>query len=195
MASPLEFIRFLREREAGSWVVLEEQYKAAQTELHVLHEAIQKARDERAVIWKQIKELKAKRNKLEHAKGIHWREKVFEKTTSASEMARREEFIQEESSISHQIKFKLSQWHDVLREQEARVSDPAVVEAHATYGNIEVEAELKRLSMIRDAVIATTGLEKAGKRPSAWWFSVLSPNGDWFRRTMETAEYYLEPLQ
>ena len=41
---------------------------------------------------------------------------------------------------------------------------------------------------------ATAGLRRAERRPSAWWFPLLCPDGGWFRETARTAEAYWEPL-
>jgi hypothetical protein len=58
----------------------------------------------------------------------------------------------------------------------------------------ELEAELKRMRMIRGAVTASRGLLASSQRPSAWWFRIVSPNGAWFRQTIDTADAYLEEL-
>ena len=59
---------------------------------------------------------------------------------------------------------------------------------------IEIEAELKRLKMIREAVISGKGLMNANRRPSGWWLPLVSPDGTWFKETMRTAECYWEPM-
>jgi hypothetical protein len=50
------------------------------------------------------------------------------------------------------------------------------------------------MRLIREAVISSEGLLKSGHRPSAWWFPVVSPNGDWFNHAVGRARYYLEQL-
>jgi hypothetical protein len=69
-----------------------------------------------------------------------------------------------------------------------------VLKAHERRRMIEHEAELKRVRIIRGAVLATKGMTRAGQRPSAWWFPLLCPDGGWFRETVASAQCYLEPL-
>ena len=59
---------------------------------------------------------------------------------------------------------------------------------------IELEAELKRLKMIREALVAAKGLKNADRRPSAWWIPMVSQDGSWFREISRTAECYWEPM-
>ena len=67
-------------------------------------------------------------------------------------------------------------------------------EVHARRRQIELEAELKRIKLVRQVIIATKGLCKAGYRPSAWWFPLVCPDGTWFKETTQRATYYLESL-
>jgi hypothetical protein len=69
-----------------------------------------------------------------------------------------------------------------------------MLKLHDRRRSIELEAELARLRMIRQAIIASRGLKRAAHRPSAWWFRLISPDGLWFRETVDTAHCYLEPL-
>ena len=78
--------------------------------------------------------------------------------------------------------------------QNELVQDEEIHRIHDRRRSIELEAELKRLRLIRQAIISSKGLEKANLRPSAWWFRLVCPDGLWFRETIETAECYLEPL-
>lgn len=74
------------------------------------------------------------------------------------------------------------------------IQSEAIRKVHETRRNIELEIEFKRLKLVREAVICSSGLEKSGHRPSAWWFPMVSPDGSWFRETVRCATYYLEPL-
>ena len=87
-----------------------------------------------------------------------------------------------------------SKMHGLRRKQNELVRDESVRRVHQRRREIEMEAELRRLRLIREAIIASKGLENANRRPSAWWFRMVCPDGLWFRETVETADYYLEPL-
>ena len=78
--------------------------------------------------------------------------------------------------------------------QKDLVEDESIRKIHERRRSIELEAELKRLRLIRQAIISSKGLTHANLRPSAWWFPLVCPDGLWFRETIDTAECYLEPL-
>ena len=79
-------------------------------------------------------------------------------------------------------------------EQNDLVKNEEILKIHERRRSIELEAELKRLRLIRQAIISSKGLSRANLRPSAWWFRLVCPDGLWFRETINTAECYLEPL-
>ena len=83
---------------------------------------------------------------------------------------------------------------ELRHRQNALILDDEVRRIHVRRRSIELEAELKRLRLFRNAVITSKGLAKANLRPSAWWFPLVCPDGLWFRETIDTAECYLEPL-
>lgn len=193
--SSVELIRHLSNNSAPAWKSLEANYDQAHIELDRLATQIIEFRRQRAEIATQIRKWKAKRNELEHEKGRHWRAEIFEKTPTESNLEMRQDFETKIQECDKEVKNLRQAWNHLLDEQNQSVQMPNVVESRQIYRNIELEAELKRIAMIRDAVISTRGLERAGLRPSAWWFPLVSADGAWFNQTMDSAEYYLEPLQ
>ncbi|HWA84331.1 MAG TPA: hypothetical protein VG820_12885, partial [Fimbriimonadaceae bacterium] len=124
----------------------------------------------------------------------HWRNRVFEKTPSPGDLAER-------ARIQADLAAAVREAHDVeasirnLKHQQQELSRNAeVLQAHERRRRIEVEAELARLRLIREAVISSRGMRRAGYRPSAWWFRLVCPDGLWFRETVDSAMCYLEPL-
>lgn len=82
-----------------------------------------------------------------------------------------------------------------LRERQNQlVRSEEVLFIHQRRQQIELEAELKRLCIVREAVISSKGLKSANHRPSAWWFPLVSPSGKWFAEVVRTANAYFEPL-
>lgn len=193
--SSMEFIRYLAEQGIGRWGALEASYATASQTLQHLHSEIKRLRARRRELTETISALREQRNDLEHARGDHWRERIFEKSPTSADWDQRTAFEHQLKEIIHAIHEARKDWRSLLDEQEALVASQSVKEAQVTYRNIELEAEIKRVGMIRDAKIVTKGLRQAGLRPSAWWFPLVSPSGKWLQRTMETAEYHLEPLQ
>ena len=141
------------------------------------------------------RELKQKRDALEQAKGAHWREHIFEKAYTEADLAVRENFTKRLKDVDQELVAARTAWIALADEQEALVTAPEILEAHAQRRDLELELELKRLKLVREAVTVSKGLVKAGYRPSSWWFPLLCEDGGWFRETVSHAEYYLEPLQ
>jgi hypothetical protein len=66
--------------------------------------------------------------------------------------------------------------------------------ARATLQSIEAEAELEKLRRVRDAYLTSHGLRYTALRPTAWWFPLVSPDGAWFHRLVETMTARIEEL-
>lgn len=143
----------------------------------------------------EIRACKQRRVEAERAKGEHWRSRIFEKNPTDADHAERTRLtslVEEAIAAIDQAKRR---WRELQARQDALVADPEVLEAHDRRRNIELESELKRLTLIRNAIITAKGLEHAGHRPAAWWFPIVCPDGRWFRETVRRARYYLEPLR
>ncbi|MFI5385504.1 MAG: hypothetical protein ACHQ50_05215 [Fimbriimonadales bacterium] len=82
----------------------------------------------------------------------------------------------------------------LMHQQRDLASNPEVTHLHERRRRIELEAELARLRLIRQAVISSRGMLRASFRPSAWWFRLVCPDGLWFREAVDSARCYLEPL-
>jgi len=191
---PIDLIRFLDTYVGGSWNRLAEEYEGLHQRLQLLEQKIAEISVTRGKLYERVQELKRRRTELEIEKGRHFRERIFEKNASNVDTAERnrlsatiEEAIQERQSIREEFR-------RLRVEQVALVNDPEVQHAHERRQGIELEAELKRMRMIRGAVTASRGLTASSQRPSAWWFPIVSPSGAWFRQTIETADAYLEEL-
>src|SRR5690606_34770443 len=69
-----------------------------------------------------------------------------------------------------------------------------IVNARAVRRRLEYEAELERLRLVRDAISVSEGLRYTNYRPTAWWFPLVSPGGEWFERLAQLAQARIEPL-
>ena len=85
-------------------------------------------------------------------------------------------------------------WKVLQGEQDEIVKSTEAERGRSLRKNIAFEAELTRAKLVRDAVLASDGLEKAGHRPSGWWFPLVCPDGTWFRAMSRGAKFRLEPL-
>lgn len=192
---PLDFIRFLSESIGQSWIALAREYEAIHARLEQLDHAIAVVKAEKREIAERLRDAKRRRVEVEVAKGAHWRAKIFEKDPDPDALRDREELADRVEEIIAQIQHLKRDWQARQEHQEALVSDPEVLDAHERRRNIELELDLKRMRLARQAVISSLGLDKAGHRPAAWWFALVCPDGTWFRETLRTARFYLEPLR
>jgi hypothetical protein len=127
--------------------------------------------------------------------GDHFRRYIFEKPEDAARVKERSEFkskLADLNAEAHATEIAIKQ---SLHAQREIARNPEVTKIHERRQSIEVEAELARLKLIRSAVITSRGLAHSNLRPSAWWFRLICPDGLWFRETVDSADYYLEPLQ
>lgn len=86
----------------------------------------------------------------------------------------------------------LNQRRAIAREQRTGLSSVIHEETHG----IEDAAAWDRLRLVRSAYL-TIQLEAANRRPSAWWFPLLSrqaPPGEWYTEVQRRAEAWLEVL-
>ena len=69
-----------------------------------------------------------------------------------------------------------------------------VMASRATLRRLEGEAELERLRLVRNAILVGGVLSYTANRPTAWWFPMVSPDGQWFAQLVERAVARIEPL-
>jgi len=191
---PIDLIKYLDEKKGGSWHVLADQYSDLLGQLVEVVAKIDEYRAERAGLYERRRELKRLRVAAEVELGQHWRERVFEKAPTEADLIERTARQQRVSEIvaeQHQIDRRMT---ELKVAQNELVSDPKIRAVHKRRHEIELEAELKRLTLIREAVVTSRGLVSADARPSAWWFPLVSPDGTWFRETMKSARAYWEPI-
>lgn len=192
---PLDLIRFLGTQIGGSWACLASEYEAMHDDMVNLRQLVAEVRRRRAKVVSRLKAIRAERQQAERKKGEHWRARIFEKNPTGADLAQREKLAEAVRSLDDETERLKVQWRALVAEQEALVSSDSSKRARERRRNIAFEAELMRLQIIREAVISTTGLAHAGHRPAAWWFPLVCPDGAWFRATMRSAEYRLEPVQ
>ena len=191
---PIELIRFLDEVVGGFWNRLAQEYESIEAELLELRARIESVRRRRLECYAQLDRLKREVQEAELKKGLHFRERIFERKPTEEDLAERARLADEAARLHEELYETRLHIRSLMHEQAEVARAPNALEAHERRRRIELEAELKRLRLIRHAVIASEGLVRSARRPSAWWFSLLCPDGLWFRETIESSECYLEPL-
>lgn len=192
---PMDLIRYLEKTSGDVWSALAESYQTAQADLERLRAQIESRRKERAALVQEWEALRTKRAELEKAKGDHFRATIFGKDPNPADLEERQRLTSELDAVLKGLDETRALIRKSIAEQAAFAKSAEAMQAKEARRRLEIEVELKRLRLIRQAVIAGKGLKKASNRPSAWWFNLVSPDGLWFRETIETAECYLEPLR
>jgi len=64
----------------------------------------------------------------------------------------------------------------------------------AARAKLEESAELERFFLVRDSLVSVETLRATNYRPTAWWFPLVSPEGDWFKSLVEGAQGRVEEL-
>ncbi|MDR3689412.1 MAG: hypothetical protein P4L46_08540 [Fimbriimonas sp.] len=191
---PIELIRFLDRTQGGSWNCLAREYEGLHASLGSLQRSLEEIRSQRYALYDEIRKLRAERLRAEREKGDHFREKIFDKPHTPADVAERSRLTHEVEKIIHSGVEAQNRMLDLRHKQNALLQDEEVQRIHERRRSIEFEAELKRLRLIRQAIICSRGLIQANLRPSAWWFRLVCPDGLWFRETVDNAECYTEPL-
>ena len=191
---PVDLIQFLDKRLGGSWQRLAEEYSDLQVQMSYLQSQIEAIRQRRFSLYDRRRELSQSYDRVQREMGDHFRAVIFEKSPSISDMEKRAGFIAELERLRHERSQERSEVANLRSRQQALLHDPTVQRVHDRRRAIELEAELKRLRLVRQAIVSSKGLRSAAFRPSAWWFPLVCPDGLWYRETVESAEYYLEPL-
>lgn len=191
---PVDLIRYLDKTQGGNWEALASEYMGLRQRLDALDRDLQVVRDKRIALYGRLRDLKQARLRAEGAKGAQFRERIFEKEPTEQDRQERERLTREVDRLIHERAMAENEMRHLRKEQNALLQDEEVRRVHERRRSIEIEAELRRLKLIRQAVIASKGMAASNRRPTAWWFHLVCPDGLWFRQTVDSARFYLEPL-
>ena len=191
---PLDLIEHLNQTVGGQWNCLATQYRDFHGQLIELYGQISELKSKKKDLNLTLRELRQECQQLEIAKGQHWRAKIFEKAPSQADLQKRASLEKEIADKREEIARAKQEWQGHQSQQDGLVTSESVKRIRLLRNNIAFEAELTRVRLTRDAIVASEGLAKAGHRPAAWWFPLVCPDGTWFRETAKNAEFRLEPL-
>lgn len=194
LRKPTELLQFLHESFGSGWSEQLREYRSLHDELGVIGARIKSFRERRHGIIMRWDQIRLDWQQTQSEMGDHFRAAIFEKEPSPVDLAKREEFkAQIESYRDERIRLR-AEYFEMGKSERALTQGEDFVRAHNRRREIELEAELKRLVLIREAIISSRGLQNANKRPSAWWIPMVSPGGGWFNEIVKSAECYWEPV-
>jgi hypothetical protein len=100
-----------------------------------------------------------------------------------------ETWIKQKRAALLDLQIQVQQLRD---RQQAVLASAEYLAARTTLVGLENTAELERLRLIRNAILTTDGLEATNRRPTGWWFPLLSPDGAWFAQLARTSALMIE---
>lgn len=135
--------------------------------------------------------------RLQAEKGRHFREGVKprleggqpDQGEATAERARRQQEIELQQKRLADLGEEIGQAKQAQHAREEREEYLAASRAKLLF---EEQAEAARLRLVRNALLATEGLEVTNRRPTAWWFKLVSPEGDWFAELARSSSLEVE---
>lgn len=210
-------LTFLAEQHGEPWPHRIREYMTAYATVRRLSEQTEPMKAESVRLRDLSHEIKQEIQQLEAEKGDHFRTRVkpirdeldglvIDGKGDGPEASRlQDDLAKEELTRSgfeariHGTRGEANQAHHRSLELKNTVRSvekgDEMVKARSTINNIEYEAELARLWLVRDAILVTKGLDYTEHRPSAWWFLLVDTELKWFNRVGETAEFRWEEIQ
>ena len=193
LRSPRAVVAHLARTVGGHWTELLSRHEIAT-------KTLLECRDRAAVLKARIAALRdgiaADRRRveaLELAKGQDFRERGGVLDASAVQ-ERSVRFDQPIAGLRHQVAARQEELRSARLEKASLERSVEAVEARNTLRRIESEAERERTAQVADALRTVHGIPLAGRRPSAWWFPLVSPDGAWFDQVASTQTGWCEPL-
>jgi hypothetical protein len=194
LKKPVDLVQYLHELVGGAWSTQAKEYIVLQRQLSSLAREVSELNEKRHRIYGRLREIRTEWQVLEHQKGEHFRSRIYDRLASEADMEARARFTQKIFLLEAERDSLRSALTKLGRKQREAAQDPAVMRAHERRREIEIEAELKRLKLIREAIISSSGLENANRRPAAWWLPMTSPDGKLFEAVMKSAQCWWEPM-
>ena len=187
-------IATLHKVKGGRWENLAAEYESLRASLTPLEEKMHRIRDEVEKTYSRLRQIKQNWLNAERERGEHFRSSVLGKSGDDEVHRTRNGFGERIQELRVERRRLRERLRELRAEQAEAAASPEIQRARERRREIEREAELARLRCVQEALMATEGLEKTNRRPSGWWFSVVSPDGTWFNNLLSNVSLRLEPL-
>ncbi|MDQ2986855.1 MAG: hypothetical protein M3R13_09075 [Armatimonadota bacterium] len=182
VSSLLESLQHIR---GGRWQTLKEEYDSLRQAISPLDEILGKMDAQVEASHVRLREIK---RTWAHA------EKVRGEAFRSDDFALRDKLGADLLTLRVERRELLEKLKGLRHEKSEAASADTVRAARERRMKIEREAEVARLHSVREAIMATRGMEKTNRRPAAWWFPMVCPDGSWFESLAEGVQLRLEPL-
>lgn len=194
--STMQAIRALHQVMGGCWDALGKEYAEIRRTLRAIRRRMASLERDVRKTNTRLREIKREWQEVEKAKGEHFRTKIQPSPDDApsQELQKRRAFDQRIAALRTERKELRARLQEIRHKQAKMASTEEAVRARTRREEIQREVQLARVKVVRGAVIATHGLSRCNHRPSAWWFPVVSPNGEWAENVYKGMEMRLEEL-
>jgi hypothetical protein len=216
LTSPREVLEFLAEREGEQWHALREEYDRHISLLRDLRRQAEEIHQCIHALYRQIEQWKQEYQRIEMAKGENYRqtikplkERLWELSqrgiTTGPEVDRIHEEILQHEEARKSFDRELQQRREWIAEARAEVARLKPQRQQLERGEqnqrarqrateIERQAELRKMELVRQAILVSEGLTHTDHRPTFWWIPLVDPSGGWFERIVRATEIYLEEI-
>lgn len=214
--SPRDLLEFLAQREGESWHALREEYDAHLAILRELRRQAEAIHERVHALYAQIEGWKRDYQRIEQEKGEHYRQTVKPLKERLWELAQqgitegmvverlRDEIRQYEEarrSFDRELQ-RRRDWIAAARAEVARLKPQRQQlergeqnrRARERLAEIERRAELRKMELVRQAILVSEGLVHTHHRPTFWWIPLVDPSGAWLERIAQGTQIYLEEL-
>jgi len=181
-----DLLESLQTIRGGRWHTLREEYEALRHKMSPFDAIVRDFNRQIASTHERLREIKARWAAAESQRGEAFRHGGHEE---------RERLGDELTGLRLERRKLRELLAEIRRQKSEAASAPEVRAIRDRRLKIEREAEIARLRTVREAIMATIGMEKTNRRPAAWWFPLVCPDGRWFEGLLADVRLRLESLQ
>lgn len=193
LRSPRAMLDQLARTHGGHWPGLAGEYADTTRRLLELVAEARAVKAEMFAFSEETSRIRWRFDSIHREKGFDFRQRggVLDADSIAERAARFDAPI---AALRVALRTRRTQWRALRGRVRAIERSPEAVALRARLREIESEVERERIRQVSLAVRTVHGLPHANARPSAWWFPFVDPTGAWYRRTVEGASTWCEPL-
>lgn len=173
---------------------LKRRYHELQQKTQCLGTELQRLREQRHEAWAELAACTKAREAAEKASGDHWREYLLDQAATSNHLAERKRL---QSEVDHAVSAQQAarkHLKKLQRDERELVFSTEAMALREARREHQFAVRLLTARRLKEAHYITEGLPAANRRPAAWWFPVLDESNEWYRQTMENAQYALESL-
>jgi hypothetical protein len=188
---PRKLMTFLEASEGAQWAERLREYDEAARQLMDVSAVAEAVRARLRALHERCRQVRRELDTTQLLMGEHFRSTPL---WTDDAIAARNDYG---ASIDRLIADRNALRADIAKHRRALMDlerGPMPVAARRAMRDIEDQAELARLRLVRGALMVTRGLVHAQHRPAAWWFPMADPSGRWFAATVASMDAYTEGL-